>query len=156
MSQHQIILSFNDGRVVPSVLTPEVPSLQKAVEGMQFYKADSFSIVTFTTENTKGESMIFHETYKAIIVEKQLDAYAKKHGKNIHHNGTHNVVSYITEKDEDCLFLTLDFEDDYLTPKFYVTRLMDDDIESHDTFEKAWEDFSKRLIEQGVKEQIPA
>jgi len=156
MNQYQIILSFKDGRIIPSIFTSEVPSLKKAVEGMLFYRADSFSIVTFTEEKKKAESLIFHEAYKTVIVEKQMDAYATEHGEDIHHNGTHNLVSYVTEKDDDCLFLTLDFEDDYQTPKFYVTKLMDDDIEAHSTFDEAWKDFIERLKEQGVKERIPA
>ena len=69
-------------------------------------------------------------------------------GKKIHKNGTHCLVTYDTEIEEDCLFINLDFLDDHRTPKFYVTRIMDNDLEPHDTIEDAIEDFVARLVKQ--------
>lgn len=92
---------------------------------------------------------VYHtEAFKEVIEEKKLQEYAEKHGEDIHLNGTHELMGYSADTDEEWLFLTLDFQDDFKTPVFYVRRMDDDELESHKTFEAALEDFKGRIKKQ--------
>ena len=99
-------------------------------------------------ETAGGGELAFHDTYKKTITMGAMKEYAHAYGKEIHEHGTHGLVTYDTEVDEDCLYLTLDFEDDHRTPKFYVTRMEDNDLESHATIQEAIQDFASRLVNE--------
>lgn len=92
--------------------------------------------------------ILFHDAFKDTVRPGAMQEYALVHGKEIHENGTHVLVTYDAEVEEDCLFLNLDFDDDHRTPRFYVTRILDNDLESHDTIHEAMADFASRLVNQ--------
>lgn len=104
-------------------------------------------------ETEKVGKLAFHDTYKKTITMGAMKEYAHAHGKEIHELGTHGLVTYDAEVDADCLFLTLDFEDDHRTPRFLVTRMGDDELESHGTIEEAVQDFASRLVNENQVEQ---
>lgn len=99
-------------------------------------------------ETASGGELAFHDTYKKTIVMGAMKDYAHAYGKEIHEHGTHGLVTYDTEVEAECLFLTLDFEDDHQTPRFLVTRMGDDDLESHGTIQEAVQDFASRLVNE--------
>jgi hypothetical protein len=90
-------------------------------------------------------SVLYTEVYNKVIVQELMGSYIAEHGYNIHHHGTHSLVELHDVNEESALFLTLDVQDDYKTPQFFVTKACDDDLTVHKTFESALNDFMSRL-----------
>lgn len=92
------------------------------------------------------DKMEYSNVYEIVIKKGKLKDYVQKHGKDIHHNGTHELINCAVG--ENGYYLNLDVGDDYQRPYFHVRVNSDNDLQVFDTFEEAYRNYIFRISEE--------